>query len=390
MSNFTRILATELPNHNTNLDAGYLAELLLFYKHVNIVINKLMLNSLFEFCDVDTLFELVSSGRLNIYIFENYIGGTKFDGEKYNVETFKIQNESYKNILYVAIQQRLHNSTKTLKYLDKLLGYIKPYEIPNELIPQIREEFKNIDFVHKCLDTCIKHQIPGYKLPKDTYLKFVESEPINDRETFHLETNFNFEETNVAYKQLGLEFRINPPSLLLSISLSLIDLNLANNFNSNILSSSLNSTLISNKFDDIKVKDPKIIKDIELFQEIVLPTYNNIGDVIRSKSKTFADYLPVLDKAEKFKHWLDDIEGTPTIINDYYKKISEKSWIETTPAKTARFLFFTGAGLFGDLLTGVPVTSPIFSAIDNFLLSKIAQGWKPNQFVDNDLKDFLK
>ncbi len=390
MSNFAKILATELPNHNTNLDAGYLAELLLFYKQVNIVINKLTLNSLLEFCDIDTLFELVRSERLNIYIFENYIGGTMYDGEKYNVETFGIQNENYKNILYVAIQQRLHNSIKTLKYQDKFLQYIKPYEIPLELIPQIREEFKNNDFVHKCLEICIKHHIPGYKLPKDTHLKFVESEPVNDRDTFHLDTNFNFEDANNACKQLGLEFRINPPSLLLNISLSLIDLNLANNFNSNILSSSLNSLLIANKFDDIKVKDPRILEDIELFQEIVLPTYNNIGDVIRSKGKTFADFLPILDKAEKFKHWLDEIEGTPSIINEYYKKISEKSWLDTAPVKAARFVFFTATGLFADLLTGVPASSPILSAIDNFLISKIAQGWKPDQFVDNDLKDFLK
>jgi hypothetical protein len=62
------------------------------------------------------------------------------------------------------------------------------------------------------------------------------------------------------------------------------------------------------------------------------------------------------------------------------------------PAKSLRWLIFTGAGL---LLGGIPgavglVASTLSGASDTFLVDHLVRGWKPNQFVEGPLREFVE
>ncbi len=387
---FEKISASSLKYGNTRLDPGHLAELLLFYKEVCIVINQFMLDDLLNFCDFDTLHNLISSGRLNIYIIENHFAGGQYPDNRYNIETFSKQNESYRSILYQSINKITHNSIKTLKIQDRLLKYIKPFRIPGELIINIRSDFKNEDYVKKCLQKVISTRILDYKLPSKTTLRFEESEPYNNFETFQLITNFDFGKINKTFENLNLTSRISPSTLLLNIGSAFLDLSISETFQSNVLSTDFDSQLIALKFEDLRIKNKELLKDLSLFQDITLPNYKKVSDIIRSKERSFADLLALLDKAEKFKDWLKNLDNDPNLINEYYKKISEKTWLETAPIKTIRFLLFTATGIFVDFATGLPIASPTLSAMDTFLIDKLAKGWRPNRFIDDELKLFLE
>jgi hypothetical protein len=356
---FEKISASSLKYGNTRLDPGHLAELLLFYKEVCIVINQFMLDDLLNFCDFDTLHNLISSGRLNIYIIENHFAGGQYPDNRYNIETFSKQNESYRSILYQSINKITHNSIKTLKIQDRL---------------------------QKVISTSIL----DYKLPSKTTLRFEESEPYNNFETFQLITNFDFGKINKTFENLNLTSRISPSTLLLNIGSAFLDLSISETFQSNVLSTDFDSQLIALKFEDLRIKNKELLKDLSLFQDITLPNYKKVSDIIRSKERSFADLLALLDKAEKFKDWLKNLDNDPNLINEYYKKISEKTWLETAPIKTIRFLLFTATGIFVDFATGLPIASPTLSAMDTFLIDKLAKGWRPNRFIDDELKLFLE
>lgn len=389
MNGFKQISATQLEFGNTKLDSGFLAELLLFYKSVNIVINKFMLDDLLSFCDFDTLYELVKSKRLNIYLRDNYVAGAIYDQNRFNIQVLGNEGENYRSILFQSINKRLRNSTKTLKLQDKLLEFVNPFVIPPELINMIRGEFKNPEYVKNCLEIFIKTQNRNYNLPSDTFLNFEDAEVFNGFETIRLATNFNFEEINAALKTMGSNAIINTPSLLLGISSSLIDLNISSEFNSHVLSSEISDSLIAAKFENIKRNNKNVFRNVEMFQETVLPEYSRLGDIIRSKEKSFSDLLLILDKAEKFKDWLDNIDEDKGIINEYYNKITEKTWMQSTPGKISRLLVFTATGTIVDSLIGAPIVSPVLSTFDQFLVDNIGRGWTPNRFVDHDLKSFL-
>ncbi len=389
MNGFNQITATRLEAGNTKLDSGHLAELLLFYKSVNIVINKFMLDDLLSYCDLETLYELVKSKRLNIYIRDNYIGGAKYNEDRYNIQVYTAKGENYKTILYKSINKILNNSTKAVNWQDKFLEFVNPFIIAPEDVNMIREEFTNEDYIKRCLEKTIQYHISDYSLPNNTELRFESGEPFNDLETLKLITNYNFDEINSIFQKINVPAVVNPPSLLLSVSSSLLDLNVSNNFNSHVLSSRLSDNLIALKYDDIVNKNKGILDGIELFQEVIMPEYSKVGDIIRSKGKSFKDLLLILEKAEKFKNWLDNIDDNRDIINEYYNKISEKTWLQSIPGKISRLLIFVASGPILDAMLGAPVISLVLSTIDQFLIEKIGNGWKPNRFIDDELKPFL-
>jgi hypothetical protein len=67
-------------------------------------------------------------------------------------------------------------------------------------------------------------------------------------------------------------------------------------------------------------------------------------------------------------------------------------WAERLPSKTARWAIFTAAGTVASLaltpLVGTAVGLGL-TAADTFLVDKLIKGWKPNQFVNGPLREFL-
>ena len=63
------------------------------------------------------------------------------------------------------------------------------------------------------------------------------------------------------------------------------------------------------------------------------------------------------------------------------------------PTKTTRFLIFEGIGVTLDFMGAGGVGTAIatgLSAFDSFYLDKLMGGWKPNHFIDNNLKPLTK
>ena len=98
-------------------------------------------------------------------------------------------------------------------------------------------------------------------------------------------------------------------------------------------------------------------------------------------------------KADKFRSWLQNVPSDKSLIGEYYRVVSEKTFAERLPTKFTRFIIFTGIGvtldLFGAGGIGTAVSTGL-SAFDSFYLDKILKGWKPNQFIDHQLKPMIK
>jgi hypothetical protein len=142
--------------------------------------------------------------------------------------------------------------------------------------------------------------------------------------------------------------------------------------------------------EDIVKKVSKSEKDINTFENIILEQYKPIRDSINSGEKSFSDFTEILDKSLKFKKWLKEVENDSSLLGQYYEAVTKESWIDKKAVKATRFGVFTALGILGDILAGgIPIGSLVSSASDNYLLPKLAAGWKPNQFIDNEVKPFL-
>jgi hypothetical protein len=102
--------------------------------------------------------------------------------------------------------------------------------------------------------------------------------------------------------------------------------------------------------------------------------------------------MPIIWEAEKFRDWLSGQGEEQHLIEAYYQKISENTFLQKIVPKTIRWSLFNGAIIAaGILMPGLPgiIAGLAISAGDTFLLEKISTGWKPNQFIDYSVKPIL-
>jgi hypothetical protein len=66
--------------------------------------------------------------------------------------------------------------------------------------------------------------------------------------------------------------------------------------------------------------------------------------------------------------------------------------LEKLPSKSIRWSFFTGAGIITDIAATGGIATLVglgLSALDTFYLDKLISGWKPNQFIEEEVKKLL-
>jgi hypothetical protein len=124
---------------------------------------------------------------------------------------------------------------------------------------------------------------------------------------------------------------------------------------------------------------------ISVFQEDVLDDLPNIRDAVNSGTRNFSDIVRLVEKAERFKKWLREQDEDEHLRKAYLREVLHVEWADTLPTKTLRWLLFTAAGLPLSALASLGL-----GAADAFLLDRVIRGWKPNQFIEGPLKDFVR
>jgi hypothetical protein len=142
--------------------------------------------------------------------------------------------------------------------------------------------------------------------------------------------------------------------------------------------------------DLVRIKHSELLKragisshELGEFQDVVLPAYPAIREVIDSGQRSFKDFLRLLDNAERFREWVRGRNPDAKLAAEYVSELSAKEWMQSVPAKSVRYVLAAVAGLAG------PVPGLILSAIDTFLLDRLAKGWRPSHFIETKLKPFL-
>lgn len=105
--------------------------------------------------------------------------------------------------------------------------------------------------------------------------------------------------------------------------------------------------------------------------------------MLDSGQRTFKEFLAFLDKADRFKGWMKQVNPDEGLVATYIKDVSTKGWVESLEGKTLRYILTTALGATG------PLAGLVGGFIDTFLLDRLIQGWRPNHFVDSRYAPFL-
>ena len=161
------------------------------------------------------------------------------------------------------------------------------------------------------------------------------------------------------------------------------DLALAAHYGGDFATSAVTSAVIQLHHESLLQSTHANVESQRQFAEIVLPDMPTVAEVIDSSERTFGQFLTLLDRSDRFKHWIRSTNPDEGIVREYMRAISSEDWIQTTKAKTIRYVL-TLVLDFANPVAGVGA-----GIADNFLVEKLLGGWRPNHFVNRRLGPFL-
>lgn len=379
-------------DYSSQLDIGFLAETLLFYQSVRVIGDAGVLEQLIKRCGVDALFQLLEAGLLKFTFVENTTGIRTLDRGTTNELHAPATVGAFKNTFQEAAPKFFEEASghrgKGRRLANHLVKKIEINSFDSTLLNKVVEDFENEAYLREASAALIALIAPEYRPPSEIEFRL---ERVNDN--FRVHTNVNFQDANKSFvKHVPQNFGELTPALFLSYIIDVRkNLDFAVQYESEIATHQVISRLIKVKFSTILTSSDSEAQ-IGNFEDLVLDDSRALRESINNGERTFSQFLQILEKAEKFRHWLHGQPKDANLVKAYFREVTKSTWIDTLPGKIARWTFFTGTPLLVGLglgALGMPI-GVILSAADTFLVDGLVRGWRPDQFIESSLIPFVK
>jgi hypothetical protein len=266
----------------------------------------------------------------------------------------------------------------------------------DDILGATASDLKDQSFLDGAIERILVNSIPEVKLPSGWIFRvhFVGTN-YGEQPQFVVETNLNYEELNKKYHE-----NIAPSHSSLS-SAHLVALVIGAREAEYISSKHMSELIIDPTTSDVmKLRYLNLLKkrdrqcmEIDLFQNMIFQDGRAIRDAVNSGEKSFRDFLQLLDRASKFKKFLASQNPDHSLLDSYYSELKKESWVDRLPSKAVRVVLATGLAAVAEALFPTGGVSTLmgagYGAFDSLLLDKLLKGWRPNQFIDDQLIPFV-
>ena len=374
--------------HSQQHTVGQLAECLLFYDQVNLVTSINDMAKLITTIGFDELVDLSHFG-LRIITTDFALGILPFpdlhNPYEVRVSPLLLENEDLTHrYLSKSINAALHVSGAELEsHISKLRELTTLYTLSKEITNQIHQEALS-PFAAQLLYKELESKGAGHLLLDGTLqYKFSGNE-----ESLKLETNMSDSFVAKEIERLQVKQILDHNRFLLNLATSMVFLHQSACFDGEMMTSKSEERTIALKLNSLKGFVNNGMQDFQLIQKLANPKYYSIAATINLKRKTFRDLIQLLEKAQRFKEWKQVIPNEADFIKEYSKAVAiESKWKDNVFVKTGRWLITSTIGTIPLVDT---IAGPVASAIDTFVIDKIMKKWTPNQFLQSDVRKFVK
>lgn len=377
-----------------NVDAGFLAECLLFYRTVRVVTGAGALKTLVRTCGANELLELCEMGRLEIEFLDNLTGIVTLNttvGECHDLGLIGSNAIRFPQLARQIADEEAGSSGKRANELyARLNRVVVRSEYDEEIIKESKEDLFNRGYLEESIRKVLSYLVPEYPFPDALLFR----PQVIPKFGIHYETNLDFSEINSIYHRRvsPQDASVTPAYLLAQITGATPDIMIASRNTSEFAVDPIKSAIVASRFSELIKKASAGKEDLESFKEVIIDDSRSIREAVNRGDRSFREVISLIENAERFKEWLQNHGSGEDLRAEYCKSISHAGWAEALPAKSIRFLIMSGAGVLLGLATG-PVAGAIggvaLNAADYFLIDRLIKGWKPNQFTEGPLKEFL-
>lgn len=379
------------------ISAGELAQALLFYQNVHVIMDHGTLKTLVQQIGMPTLLALLRRPNVTAVHCEETVGTyTEAVGafQLHSYAAFTVVGHEkvggklssrVERIAYVLQEEGLDKKQAAklaALFLDRvpvrrLTGdyYVKG-GVTHAAKADLLDAELTVAAIRKALET-----IPGGEHSGQD-LKF---EVVDTSIGFHVFTNLALQDINRtrAAHTPPLE-PVTVAMLLTHVLDARTDLAIASYYGGDFVTSTTTSAIVKIRHAELLRRAGLNAAAIDQFTEILLPDTPSVTEVINTGEKSFDEFLLLLDRADRFKQWLQKVNPDEGLVRTYMRDVSSEPWIQKLPAKSLRYVITTALEKVN------PVAGVVASVVDNFILEKLLGGWRPNHFVETRLQSFVQ
>lgn len=382
---------------NDNITVGELSEALLFYQNVHLVLDYSSLIYLGKEIGIPKLLSLIQRPNISaIYCIQALVTRTETFGvnKQYNFsgisiagsEKYGTTKTNHEHLEFVFINGFNYSKRDARSLSEKFINLvpIKTFEsdflIPGGIFQSAKADLDNTSYIHTAIQKSLNLQ-PG--VPKD--YQFKKLEIVNTPSGFFIFSDIDFKMINRERERLGYGADGLSHAHLINTTLDAkADTLLAAHYGGDFQTSVINSEIIRLRYSDLLRRSEISVLEKNEFQNIVISDCSSIKEVMDNKQRTFDEFLKLLDKSHKFREWIQKANPDDKLVKNYIQDVTSIDWGQKLPTRIFRYMFTNGVGAWN------PVAGIGLSLADSFLLDKISKGWKPNHFIEKQLKPFLK
>jgi len=214
--------------------------------------------------------------------------------------------------------------------------------------------------------------------------------------SFAVDTNLDFAAINIEYHKLvpPEHSSITPERLLTFVLDAHVGNFFASRYMSELVQDPLCASIMKLRYVGLLRKREAAVREIDLFQDLHLRGARTVREVINSGERTLPEFFKLLDSAARFKSWLREKNPDERLLTEYFEAVTRETWLDKLPSKTSRWIITTGLAAAVEAIfpaSGAALLAAQgISLADATLLDKILKGWRPNQFVNGELSEFVR
>jgi hypothetical protein len=392
-----------------NIDEGTIAEALVYYGRVHAVLSGGGLQKIAKSFGHRNIVKLVDAGNLKL----------SFEQTNYAVRTnslpFRTHDVGAVSLAATVAGRKIRKpfdeieemferefgkSAATKAFAKDVADRITVPKVRDEILTAARLDILDADYLTRACSAWIKVMVPEYVLPKNFKV-----ETADTGQGFVFISGLDFDEVNKFYhRRISAEHSSVTDSYLLANIVGVRkELSFSAGSQSDIWLSAGSAAILKEKTKKLLERTTKSHRDINVFHDMEFDG-KTFREVVSSGERSVDEFVHFLELEDtrRFKTWLIAQSDEKVLAKEFQRTLFEKTgWMQKLPTKMVKLVVFAGLGAVMDvaigsmgfatsLATGLGVTSNVVvGASDEFLLSKIGNGWKPTQFVEKPAREFL-
>ncbi|MBX3749076.1 MAG: hypothetical protein KF897_03210 [Opitutaceae bacterium] len=365
------------------VDLGFLCEAMLFYGHVLVVADPVVIKQLIRKVGIDTLLALISSGFLKVHFCPKQLGLMNGGQKKLNHYSplrfafVKQPIEIFQEVIFESVPKE----GRSRRLAQRLATALPTTDYSLSVEPAFRSAIQDRTYLKRAFLELLRYNLRTESPPDFDFDLSMEGDDIVFRSTL------DYTRLNETFQKILPGHSLTDSLLLCDLMEIQADIRFAAEYASEIATDPRNQLLHRLEEDRALAQFNRSQSELERFHETVFPDSRDIRTAINSGARTIDEFLPLLEKAARFRSWLKERPDDVPLIADYFRAATEETWISRLPAKTVRWAVFVAAG--EAVAPGGWMAGAALSAADTFFLDRFLKRWSPNQFINGEYKRFL-